>query len=308
MDLHVLIVCIQESDFLRVTFPRSRRALPLAKFAVATTSDDKDTLSMCAAFRVPTVQITKDMLTLHGATFNYGALATACVAYANATSQNNEKPWYLLTRANVVLDAQLASLELSSLTPGLYGCGFEQVMTTNELVTFVCKEPSPLEIRSLVPSSQFLLWTGNAVFPTWSKDCDDAIQGFQKLFPARYIVQLKLAHLGTFGEDVNGRKSPKWGEPRIRVEPVHAGTPNHPSAPPETSNHSSDPPESQKQEAPSSKQPVPAQFKTKFGFFEDDVPEGNSARSEVDKQQNVADNKEDSSEIKNVFKPQPKKW
>jgi hypothetical protein len=63
----VVVVCINEADFLRASLPRSRRALPDAKFIVVTTEDDSETKSIASALRVQVVTLPKSELTKNGA-------------------------------------------------------------------------------------------------------------------------------------------------------------------------------------------------------------------------------------------------
>jgi len=301
--MNVIIVCIQQSDFLRVTFPRSKRSLPDAKFTVLTSNEDSETITVCNGLQIPVIQISKELLTFNGAQFNFSALGSYAHTYSLASSPANQKPWTLLTRANVVLDAKLAALDFLRMDPqSLYGCGLQSITTTQELVTFQCKEPSPSEVREIVPGVEFLLWKNGGKFSVWSSCAKEALHDFTKSFETQYIVQLKLAHLGEIGEDVEERKSARWGEIRkTRVEPVHAGTPNHPSAPAlvpapvQTPSAPAPVPES-----PPNPEPVKPedllkpQTAKRFGFLidveEQDVDNG---RSEIDSQQNVPQRKED---------------
>ena len=324
--MNVIIVCIQQSDFLRVTFPRSKRSLPDAKFTVLTSNEDSETITVCNGLQIPVIQISKELLTFNGAQFNFSALGSYAHTYSLASSPANQKPWTLLTRANIVLDAKLAALDFLHMDPqSLYGCGLQSITTTQELVTFQCKEPTPSEVREIVPGVEFLLWKNGGKFSVWSSCVKEALHDFTKSFETQYIVQLKLAHLGEIGEDVEERKSARWGEIRkTRVEPVHAGTPNHPSAPaavPAPTPTSSAPapvaapvtapvltlptpvptpvpapvPESPpKQEHVKPENLLKPQTAKRFGFLidveEQDVDNG---RSEIDSQQNVPQRKED---------------
>ena len=74
MQLAVVILSINEADFLRVTLPRTRRALPDAKIFVVSPVDDGESQAVATALRAQTLAVSRDLLTANGAKFNYAGL------------------------------------------------------------------------------------------------------------------------------------------------------------------------------------------------------------------------------------------
>lgn len=227
-DLVVVIVSVREGDFLRHTLPRSKRALPDAKFVVAHLSDDHETASICSALKVfSTVSLAQDVLTRNGATFNVSALISAAQARVQETLRDQ---WIVLTRPQVVLDSSLAALPTSSLEKkNVYGSFFEEIHTQTDLLRFQTREPTAAEVRDATPSRQFLLFHGSNKWPSWSKTAAEGEDEFLSKFPFQFMVQMKLAHLGSLQDDKEGRTSTRWEERNkpadaaVKIAPVHAG-------------------------------------------------------------------------------------
>ena len=77
MQVFVIVVSIDESDFLRASLPRTRRAMPEAKVIVVTTEDDAETKAISSALRVQVVALPRSELTKNDALFNFAAFARA---------------------------------------------------------------------------------------------------------------------------------------------------------------------------------------------------------------------------------------
>lgn len=225
MQLAVVILSIHEADFLRVTLPRTRRALPDAKVFVVSPVDDGESQAVATALRAQTLPIPRDVLTANGAKFNYAAL----IRHGQEHVQNVMKvpTWIVYTRAQVVLDACLTAIDLITLDQSaVYGCGFKEVPSAASLLSYVADEPSAEEVRSLVPDSQFLMsFSQGPKFDVWSDNTHDGVTRFLNNFESKYMIQKKFAHLGPLNLDVDGRVSARYGDPRskVRIEPVHAG-------------------------------------------------------------------------------------
>lgn len=227
MQLAVVVVSAYEADFLRVTLPRTRRALPDAKIFVVAPIDDGESQAISTALRAQSLTVNKDVLTAKDAKFNYaGILRTA---QDHILSNLKTPTWVIYTRAQVCLDASLASIDLTTLDQdAVYGCGMKEFVNTAGVMSYTtAEEPSAEEVRSLVPDSQFLLaFAGGVKFDTWSMATGDAINRFLSYFASKYMIQKKLAHLGPLNADIDGRVSPRWGDPRskVRIAPVHPAT------------------------------------------------------------------------------------
>jgi hypothetical protein len=227
-DLVVVIVSVREGDFLRHTLPRSKRALPDSKFVVVHLSDDHETASICSALKVySTVAVAPDALTRNGAKFNVSALISAGQTRVHETLRDQ---WIVLTRPQVVLDASLAALSTSSLDKkNCYGSFFEEVKTQTDLLRFQSKEPSASEVRNATPTRAFLLFYGTQKWPSWSKSAAEGEDEFLSKFPFQFMIQMKLAYMGSLEEDLEGRESRRWEERHkptadaVKIAPVHPG-------------------------------------------------------------------------------------
>jgi len=225
MQLAVVILSINEADFLRVTLPRTRRALPDAKIFVVSPVDDGESQAVATALRAQTLAVSRDLLTANGAKFNYAGL----VRHGQEHVQNIIKgpTWIIFTRAQVVLDASLTAIDLTDLDQSaVYGCGFQEVPNAAALMSFNAEEPSAEEVRSLVPTSQFLMcFSQGPKFDVSSDTTHEGVTRFLNNFESKYMIQKKFAHLGPLNLDIDGRTSARVGDPRskVRIEPVHAG-------------------------------------------------------------------------------------
>jgi hypothetical protein len=225
MQLAVVILSINEADFLRVTLPRTRRALPDAKVFVVSPVDDGESQAVATALRAQTLAVPRDVLTANDAKFNYAAL----VRHGQEHVQNVIKmpTWIVFTRAQVVLDACLTAIDLTTLDQSaVYGCGFQEVQSAASLLSYAAEEPSAEEVRSLVPDCQFLMsFSQGPKFDVWSATTHEGVTRFLNNFESKYMIQKKFAHLGPLNLDVDGRVSARYGDPRskVRIEPVHAG-------------------------------------------------------------------------------------
>jgi len=230
MDLAVIIVCINEADFLRQTLPRSRRALPDAKFCVVYLNEDSETKAVCEALRIyTTVSMPSSTLTLNGAKHNVSAFVRT--AQLRMKEMLKKPVWTIITRPQVILDSNLAALDYALLDKtNVYGSFLEPIQSHTDLLRFQATEPSAAEVRESVPRREFLLSFGAKDFPSWSSSAAEATDEFLGQFTFQYMMQLKLGHLGALYEDEEGRVSKRWEErhrasvvPPVRIAPVHAG-------------------------------------------------------------------------------------
>jgi len=219
----VIVVSINEADFLRASLPRSRRALPDAKFIVVTTDDDVETKSIASALRVQIVSLPKAELTKNDSLFNFAAFARAGQTAAKEASKIPF--WMIVTRPQVIMDPSIGNLEFTRLEKdSVYGCATHSVFTGADLVKYIVQEPSAEEVRTLAPDETFLMThSESTLFPVWSKDTEEATDLVLTNFVSKYMIQKKLAFLGMPYRDV--RICPKWGvvEP-VRIAPVHPNT------------------------------------------------------------------------------------
>ena len=235
MQLAVVILSINEADFLRVTLPRTRRALPDAKVFVVAPVDDGESQAVATALRAQTLAVPRDVLTANGSKFNYAALVRQGQEHVQTVVKG--PTWTIFTRAQVVLDSCLTAIDLTSLDQNaVYGCGFKEVPNAAALMSYTAEEPSAEEVRSLVPASQFLMtFSQGPKFDVSSDTTHEGVTRFLNNFESKYMIQKKFAHLGPINLDVDGRVSARVGDPRtkVRIEPVHAGAKeNVPEAPP----------------------------------------------------------------------------
>jgi hypothetical protein len=225
--LSVAILAFHDStDVLKETLQKSRAALQSCRFYVATSSEDKEIISLCQALGIQNIQFTRDVIMKDGALFNYAGIARACIAFIKNDQKRDQ--WILLTRPQVVLHDTLADIDLGSLAKdSLYGCGMKEIFTREEFKTYTPEIPSAMEVRELVPDSSFLLaFSDPPRFDSSSVDTDSAVKRYSDCFVARYMIHLKLAYLGPLNADMDVRKTlGKWGHVpsvRLRIEPVHA--------------------------------------------------------------------------------------
>jgi hypothetical protein len=230
MDLAVIIVCIKEGDFLRQTLTRSRRALPDAKFCIVHLNEDAETKAICEALRVyTTVSLPESILTLNDAQFNIAPFVKT--AQIRMKEMLKIPTWTIITRPQIILDANLALLDYSKLdTNNVYGCFLDSIQNHTELLRFQANEPSAAQVREQTPCREFLLVHQPKDFPNWSKSAYEATEEFLGQFTFQYMLQLKLGHLGTINEDKEGRVTARWEErhrvpapPPVKIAPVHAG-------------------------------------------------------------------------------------
>jgi hypothetical protein len=225
MQLAVVILSINEADFLRVTLPRTRRAVPDAKIFVIAPVDDGESQAVATALRAQTLAVPRDVLTANGSKFNYAALVRHGQEHVQTVIKG--PTWTIFTRAQVVLDSCLTAIDLTTLDQNaVYGCGFKEVPNAAALMSYTAEEPSAEEVRSLVPSSQFLMtFSQGPKFDVSSDTTHDGVTRFLNNFESKYMIQKKFAHLGPINLDVDGRVSARVGDPRtkVRIEPVHAG-------------------------------------------------------------------------------------
>ena len=225
MQLAVVILSINEADFLRVTLPRTRRALPDAKLFVVSPVDDGESQAVATALRAQTLAVPRDLLTANGAKFNYAGLVRHGQEHVQTVVKG--PTWIIFTRAQVVLDSCLTAIELTDLDQSaVYGCGFKEVPNAAALMSFAAEEPSAEEVRRLVPTSQFLMsFSQGPKFDVSSDTTHDGVTRFLNNFESKYMIQKKFAHMGPLNLDVDGRVSNRLGDPRskVRIEPVHAG-------------------------------------------------------------------------------------
>jgi hypothetical protein len=219
----VIVVSINEADFLRATLPRSRRALPDAKFIVVTTDSDTETKSIASALRVQVVELPKEELTKNDADFNFAAFVRAGQL---AAKEATKIPfWMIVTRAQVIMDPSIGNLNFTGLEKdSVYGCATHCVHTGPDLVKYIVQEPSAEEVRTLAPDETFLMtYSEAALFPVWSKDTAEATDTFLTNFVSQYMIQKKLALLGMPYRDA--RICAKWGVvEQVRIAPVHPNT------------------------------------------------------------------------------------
>jgi len=226
-ELSVVILAFHNSvDVLKRTLPPSKAALPNAKFFVAHSSEDKETLALCSALGVKTIQFTKDLMQKNNAVFNYAGIARSCMTFVR--NDVKKEHWILITRSQVMLDARLSEISIETLAKdSLYGCGMKELLTTEDLAEYKPSEPSSLEVRDLVPTSSFLLsFSSPPQFDAWSTDTKSAVQRFSACFIAKYMIHLNLAYLGAKKIDDDAKVSEGlWGykkADKLRIEPVHA--------------------------------------------------------------------------------------
>ena len=298
----VLVAATRSADVLRHCVPRIRKVFPSASITVSTTSDDAETTAMSNALRVDRLtHLDPATLSLNGASYNYAALARSGIGKST--------DWIILMRPSVMIDESLGNIDFGTLDKtSLYGVFFSEINKQSDLAQYKCTEPSPSEVREFSPSSEFLLFheSSGHKFEPWSQNTESAVESFAKNFAARYMIQLKLAHLGKVGENSNGRVS-KWDETKPRIEPVHASKVADETTPKDLKDPK-DPKEAQAKESKESKDPKEAQKELKHKEANDDketmpslagkndaveIVQHSSIRREVESQQVIARNAEE---------------
>lgn len=301
--LSVAVLAFHDSaDVLKETLQKSRASLPSCKFYIATSSEDREIIALCQALALTCIQFTRDVMTKDGAVFNYAGIARACIAFIKNDVKRDQ--WILLTRPQVVLSSNLVDIDLSTLAKdSLYGCGLKEVYTREELQAYNPEVPSASEVRELVPCSEFLLaYSDPPRFDAGSLDTASAVTRYSACFVARYMIHLKLAHLGPLNADSDVRRTlGRWGHvptTKLRIEPVHAYAiqqqeAQEQSAPVQVTQP--EPPvvaEEAPKEEPKVEVKVEPPPKPKNRLFSiltgDDEEPRTRARSEFDSQQNVA--------------------
>lgn len=226
MQLAIVILSTYEGDYLRVSLPRTKRALPDAKIFVVTPVDDGESQAIATAMRAQTISVPKETFTKDNAVFNFAGLTKLGQEHA----QNNIKApcWIVVTRAQICLDESIGNIDLTSLeTDAVYGAGVKEVISNAALVTFKCEEPSAEEVRTLIPDCNFLMsYSNGPKFDAWSTNTNDGVTRFLNNFGSKYMIQKKMAHLGLLNADIDERNTHRWGDPRakVRITPVHPAT------------------------------------------------------------------------------------
>lgn len=313
--LSVAVLAFHDSaDVLKETLQKSRASLPSCKFYIATSSEDREIIALCQALALTCIQFTRDVMTKDGAVFNYAGIARACIAFIKNDVKRDQ--WILLTRPQVVLNSNLVDIDLSSLAKdSLYGCGLKEIYTREELQAYVPEVPSASEVRELVPCSEFLLaYSDPPRFDAGSTDTASAVTRYSACFVARYMIHLKLAHLGPINADSDIRRTlGRWGHvptTKLRIEPVHAYAiqqqeAKEQSAPVQVTQPEPEPPAVKPEEPPKvveeppkvveepkvevKVEPPPKPKNRLFSILTgDDEEPSTRARSEFDGQQNVA--------------------
>lgn len=287
-ELSVIILAFHNSgDVLKRTLPSSKAALPNAKFFVAHSSEDKETLALCSALGVKTIQFTKDLTRKNNAVFNYAGIARSCMTFAR--NDLKKEHWILITRPQVMLDSRLSEISIETLAKdSLYGCGMKELLTTEDLAQYKPSEPSSLEVRDLVPTSSFLLsFSSPPQFDAWSTDTKSAVQRFSACFIAKYMIHLNLAYLGVKKQDDDAKVSEGvWGyrkADKLRIEPVHAFAAQQ--------EEEDSKPKAKLEQNLSSEKPAAPKKSKLFGIVSgDDESDAfrSRVRTELDAQQNVA--------------------
>lgn len=296
--LSVVVLAFHDSaDVLKETLQKSRASLPSCKFYIATSSEDREIIALCQALALTCIQFTRDVMAKDGAVFNYAGIARACIAFIKNDIKRDQ--WILLTRPQVVLSSNLVDIDLSTLAKdSLYGCGLKEIYTREELAAYNPEVPSASEVRELVPSSEFLLaFSDPPRFDAGSMDTASAVARYSACFVARYMIHLKLAHLGPLNADSDVRRTlGRWGHvptTKLRIEPVHAYAiqqqeAQEQAAPVQVTQPEQPAPEPPKEE-PKVVEPPPKPKNRLFSIQTgDDEEPSTRARSEFDGQQNVA--------------------
>ena len=227
-NLVIVLPCVQEADFLRVSLPRTKRVFPDAKIVVITTKTDLETIGVCVALKVHCLQVETDVLTSKGAKFNLAGVLKPGIDQVKSFFPQGA--WVLLTRAQILLDDSFANLAWDELEKAgsLYGAGITNVATTSAAMTFKAVEPTPEEARQLVPTSYFALFHSSHcdLLPSFSHTSKELETDLTQKFQSIYIIQSKVGYLGEQGSDADGRVSARWdGRPiPTRVAPAHPNT------------------------------------------------------------------------------------
>jgi hypothetical protein len=149
------------------------------------------------------------------------------------------------------------------------------------LLSFAAEEPSAEEVRSLVPTSQFLMsFSQGPKFDVASDTTHDGVTRFLNNFESKYMIQKKFAHLGPMNLDIDGRVSARVGDPRskVRIEPVHAGATE--KSKPEAPNPEPPKPEPPKPEPPKPEPPKPEEPKPEGPNSDDSKPTNDTLKTE----------------------------
>lgn len=284
MQLAVVILSTHEGDYLRVSLPRTRRALPDAKLFVVTPIDDGESQAIATAMRAQTISVPKETYTKDNSTFNYAGLAK--LGQEHALNAIKGPCWTIVTRAQICLDESIAQIDLTSLDQeAVYGTGVKEVLSNANLITFKCEEPNSEEVRKLIPDSNFLMSYGHGPkFDVWSANTKEAVTRFLNNFGSKYMIQKKLAHLGLLNADIDQRNTHRWGDPRskVRIAPVHPGTVEKETKPKEETTKDEKPKdEKPKEETP--KDELPKDEKPKDETPKDEKPKDTKTTETIGK-------------------------
>ena len=219
-----LILAHKGADWLRHTLPRTKKAFPASEVVVVTTSDDQQTIALASAFKTVLVTVDPSVVTANESKFNYAALVRA----GQAKLLDMKAEWIIATRANVVVDESIAAINVENLDKkAIYGCFFTAFDKPVDLLRYVGQGPSSSDVRNFVPRSEFMMFhtaSGNR-FGMWSHDTRTGEDDFSSKFTLQYMIQTKLAHLGTIARDSDVRTSPEWVsvDKAPHIAPVHPG-------------------------------------------------------------------------------------
>lgn len=280
MTVSFLILAHKGADWLRHTLPRTKKAFPSSPVVVVTTSDDQQTIALASAFKTVLVTVEPSVVTANASKFNYAALVRA--GQAKLLDMNAE--WIVATRANVVVDESIAAINADGLDKtAIYGCFFTAFDKPVDLLRYVGQRPSSSDVRNFVPRSEFMMFhtaSGNR-FGMWSPDTKTGEDEFSSKFTLQYMIQTKLAHLGTLARDSDVRTSPEW----VSVDKAPHIAPVHPGA---LENKAAEEKKEVKEEPkPVGRvvSPVSKSLNSRFGAIETKIPSLPVGRREVDTQQ-----------------------
>ena len=224
MSVSFLILANKGADWLRHTLPRTKKAFPASEIVVVTTSDDQQTIALASAFKTVLVTVDPSVVTANESKFNYAALVRA----GQAKLLDMKAEWIIATRANVAVDESIAAINVANLDKtAVYGCFFTAFDKPVDLLRYVGQIPSSSDVRNFVPRSEFMMFhtaSGNR-FGMWSPDTKTGEDDFSSKFTMQYMIQTKLAHLGTLARDTDVRTSPEWvsADKAPHIAPVHPG-------------------------------------------------------------------------------------
>ena len=205
-DIIPMVVCIQFSDYLKVTLPQNRKLFH--SYYVITLDDDIETQRICKANQVEVLTVGKELLYENGASFNKAGVVHEMQRIVHF---KHPKCWYLLMDADIYLPDTFPEIlpntsELSE--QYMYSLKRRDFHTPKDFEEKKNGVPFEFEFMGYFQ----LYYDSNKYYPKHSMTCEKCDYSFAYEFRRKAYLHdtFEVYHLGRYKEDWFGRVSDKW--------------------------------------------------------------------------------------------------